>query len=177
MQTNATGALPNITFNILTFIIGIMAGSFLFLRYSHKKMARGEINAADPAQLPQLAIDKLQEYIDFNMLKMKWAFFCTMLGMLSGLAIIVLGIIRFYESPASIHTSMITSGASLCVEFFSATFFAMYRLTVTEARKSMLILQKTAALASVKNMLSRKKELTEQALMELSQKILEFYSN
>jgi hypothetical protein len=183
MQSTLTVNLPHIAGNLLA---GSLAGCFIFFaltaawykRKVHRKKAGAAPGPAGdgPALITEIAENKLRYYIDYNILKMKCCFWFTLGGMLTGLAIVFLGMVLRYILPAAIQPCMIVSVAAFFVEFLGASFFVIHRLTVLEAQKSMLILQRASSPAAVKNMLPPGKELSGPALIELCRKILEMHS-
>jgi hypothetical protein len=101
-----------------------------------------KVKANISPKLLELASKNLQQHLDFTLIKMKWAFFCTIAGMFAGLMIIILGVYKVYQSPTNINACILTSVSALFIEFISATLFVIYKLTVMEVQKCLHMLQK-----------------------------------
>lgn len=129
-----------------------------------------------PSLLEQ-ASDNLQNYIDFHLTQMKWAFFCTLVSMIAGLLIVILGIVGVYKFHVNLNIVTVTSAATLLVEFIGATFFVIYRITVVEVQKCQFMLQKMIAVSSVTDMLNNKTTMSDQAKFELAKNIFDIYTS
>lgn len=99
----------------------------------------------EPQAAWELAIIKLESYLNRNLRQIGWIFFLTLLIMIVGFVIVGYGVIRVYQSPENFKPSIVVTLSGVIVEFIAATFLLIYRSTMEQAKDYVNILERINA--------------------------------
>lgn len=106
-------------------------------RFYSEKIAEAELKVADkPTQITpawDLARVTLEAYFSRNLNQITAIFWLSVAVMVVGFGIIVWGITQAIQSPASVATAAISTGAGVITEFIGATFLFIYRSAIEQA--------------------------------------------
>ena len=99
----------------------------------------------EPQAAWELAIVKLESYLNRNLRQIAWIFILTLLVMIVGFVIVGYGVLRVYESPDNFKPSIVVTLSGVMVEFIAATFLLIYRSTMEQAKDYVNILERINA--------------------------------
>ena len=137
-------------------------------------------NPNEPTAAWELARVKLENYLNRNLLQVRWIFIWTVIVMIGGFGIIGFGIMKAYDPSSNIGANIITTCTGLLIEFLGATFLIIYKSTIKQAKDYVTVLERINAVGmSVQILDSISKtelKLQDQTKAEIAKRLLELYS-
>lgn len=99
----------------------------------------------EPQAAWELAIIKLESYLNRNLRQIGWIFALTLIVMIVGFIIVGYGVVRVYQSPDNFKPSIVVTLSGVIVEFIAATFLLIFRSTMEQAKDYVNILERINA--------------------------------
>lgn len=99
----------------------------------------------EPQAAWELAIIKLESYLNRNLRQISWIFVLTLTVMFVGFVIVGYRVVKVYQSPENFKPSIVVTLSGVIVEFIAATFLLIYRSTMEQAKDYVNILERINA--------------------------------
>jgi hypothetical protein len=90
----------------------------------------------------ELARFTLENYFQRNLTQVKAIYTVSIMVMIAGFGVIVIGIIIAVSDPNRIKIALIASASGIITEFISLTFMIIYRLTMAQANEYVAVLER-----------------------------------
>lgn len=128
----------------------------------------------------ELAIVKLESYINKNLEQVRSIFWLTFFVLIIGFLFIGFGVFLIYQNPENYKPSLISAVSGVIVNFIGATFLVLYKSTMIQAKDYVNILDRINAVGmSVKiinTLPDDEMKLKQQTTAELVKQILTLYT-
>jgi hypothetical protein len=85
-----------------------------------KVAQRAREHPNEPQAAWELAIIKLETYLNRNLRQIAWIFFLTLLVMIVGFVIVGYGVLKVYQSPDNFKPSIVVTLSGVLIEFIAA---------------------------------------------------------
>lgn len=182
-------------FDVLSTIFWASAAVIAFSIYAYRRsveeahneqrVERAEQRAQENPDQPQAAWDlariKLESYLNRNLGQVRSIFWLTALVMIVGFAFIGYGIVRAFDSSASLQPALLSTISGLLVNFIGATFLVLYKSTMEQSKEYVAILERINAVGMSVQVLEKidgtNNELKNTTTAELSKQLLALYQN
>lgn len=136
---------------LLGIILGLMPmfvdivknGGIVNLNAEKIKAAEEKISQDPKNPLPtwELAQAKIEQYIDNNIRQIDSIYFIMVGTMVTGFALIVAGVMLCFFYPNELGPGIVSAASGIFTNFISATFLFVYRSTIQQAGKYVVMLE------------------------------------
>jgi hypothetical protein len=92
-----------------------------------------------------LAQIKLETYIDRNIAQVRSIFWLTAVVMIAGFALIASGVVMAHNQPGNLEGALISASSGVVVDFIAASFLAVHRSTIAQAKDYVATLERISA--------------------------------
>ena len=126
-----------------------------------------------------LAQEKLEHYLDRNLLQVKSIYWLCVLIMFIGFGFVGYGIYLVYDNPTSINPSILSAVSGILISFLGGSFLLIYKSTMTQAREYVSMLERINAVGmslQILDTLDGKTELKEKSKAEIAKELLKIYA-
>lgn len=138
-----------------------------------------QIKKPDDLELScNLAKVTLNKYINQNLRQVSYIFWLTVIIMLSGFNLIVIGVNKIFSDPTDFAPAILSTTSGILIDFIGATFFVVYRSIMSQAKDYVGVLERINAIRMSIQALERitNQDLKNQTAADLVKQILLLYS-
>lgn len=111
----------------------------------------------------------LEKYMNQNLRQVSYIFWLTVIIMLSGFNLIVIGVNKIFNDPTNFAPAILSAVSGILVDFIGATFLVVYKSIMSQAKEYVLILERINAVRMSIEALQR---ITDETLKNLATKDL-----
>ncbi|WP_200974519.1 hypothetical protein [Echinicola sp. 20G] len=179
----------NLLFKIIGFIVFLVPGIFFYLYlakagkkdnlelksiHEERQEIKGEIK--DKSQINvidsiRLSLNRLQEYYTINTSQARRSFTFSLIAIVTGLGVLIIGILYFYVDSKNVTLTAISSISGVLIQFIGGAYFLMYKKSLTQLNyfyQQLIINQNTMLAINLTDSIS-----DEAKSIEMKQKIIE----
>jgi dihydroxyacetone kinase DhaKLM complex PTS-EIIA-like component DhaM len=111
----------------------------------------------------------LEKYMNQNLRQLNYIFWLTVIIMLSGFNLIVIGVNKIFNDPTNFAPAILSAVSGILVDFIGATFLVVYKSIMSQAKEYVLILERINAVRMSIEALQR---ITDETIKNLATKDL-----
>jgi dihydroxyacetone kinase DhaKLM complex PTS-EIIA-like component DhaM len=111
----------------------------------------------------------LEKYMNQNLRQVSYIFWLTVIIMLSGFNLIVIGVNKIFNDPTNFAPAILSAVSGILVDFIGATFLVVYKSIMSQAKEYVLILERINAVRMSIEALQR---ITDETIKNLATKDL-----
>jgi len=181
-------------YNLLAGALGAIGGTIILIIYAYQTNVeqaeakreikevedRAKENPKEPTAAWDLARLKLENYLNRNLTQIQSIFIWTVIIMIAGFVLIVYGIMQAFTSSQNLNPSIIATTSGILVEFIGATFLALYKSSMLQAKDYVNVLERINAVGMsvqiFESIDDTESKLKDQTKAEISKQLLTMYA-
>jgi hypothetical protein len=182
---------PEFILTVATLVAALIAGLVQFYtneareRRANERVEKVETAALQNPDKPQLAWDlartKLENYLDRNLGQLQSIFWLTLLVMAMGFAVVLFGLYRAYDAPATFPLAIVSSASGVIMSFVGGSFLLIYRSVLAQTRGYVSVLERINAVGMAVQVLGtiadERRGLRDESTAMLAKQLIDLYSN
>lgn len=181
--------------NALSTAFGVLGGAIALIVYlfqkskeedeQERRVEQAEQRVQDNPKEAQAAWDlariKLESYLNRNLSQVRSIFWLTLLVMMAGFALVGVGVVNAFDDPEKLKPALLSAVTGILINFIGATFLALYKSTMNQAKDYVAILERINAVGMSVQILDKLEDanddLKHKTTADISKQLLDLYKS